>query len=238
MMNQTHARQILRGEYESIVMCRHVLTRVWRMTLREIKMEYRRFDSLMEYFIAREASLNNGGNMESLKGNIIKEIVKDKLSWANFVRGITILNFRQTEIHLTFTREDIDVTDTVTLKVPILTLNQMDFERRNMDTNILLENISQLRKTWESLHEYYCRDIDWEDHLSEYAEKRYRELRGTDHEKDKYTIRSDVRKKLKKENITWEAFLEGVQVLGINKMEILVYLKTHRPLTVPLDVTM
>ncbi len=84
-----------------------VLATLWRVILKDRDIRPEKFSRLLDYCIRTQSDrLFPRADRSSLKGNIMKEMAKPKLTWRSIMKGILIMRIRRFKI--TFSAEYCD----------------------------------------------------------------------------------------------------------------------------------
>lgn len=99
--------QILEDPENAIVETDNVWSRLWRCILFDKKLTSGQFSRLLDRYVQDQSTLKNNSQTprgtQSIKGNAVRTLAYSKMTWGNFLEGITILRFQKIrlEVHLT-----------------------------------------------------------------------------------------------------------------------------------------
>lgn len=93
MSNKT-LQELLASEDKKVNAARNPLARLWRLVLYENNIQHGAFDSAINRYLERLQNHVKQTNKEQHreKGNLVKELSNDALTFKNFIKGMQVLN--------------------------------------------------------------------------------------------------------------------------------------------------
>ena len=70
----------------------HILTRLWRMTLKSQRIDENRWEQLLEAWRAKEEKLSSRAEATTRRNNVVGALASDRMTWKTFYTGLEILN--------------------------------------------------------------------------------------------------------------------------------------------------
>lgn len=86
----------------------NILARVWRIVLYRYNLSGHKWQSQITRYQERINKVSTRKGSANMKGNLIRRLAEDRLSWGSLMRGFSILEFDLIEITFRFTkRKDV-----------------------------------------------------------------------------------------------------------------------------------
>lgn len=95
MYDQNHnKRDLMEDPEKGVSQATNPLAKLWRLMLRELKVNPWRWKQLMELHVEdpRSGVPSTPKDRSSARGNLNKELRKPKITWGTFVKGVLLLN--------------------------------------------------------------------------------------------------------------------------------------------------
>ena len=96
-----------------------VLTRLWRNMLGDLNISGLRWSTYMEAYVRKECERlnrdNNRVDRTSIRGNLVKEFIRPRMTWKVFFKGMVFLKIRRFKIIIVAEHEDGRITEHSTI---------------------------------------------------------------------------------------------------------------------------
>lgn len=109
---------IISGEINTVSLATNPLARSWRRIMSNIGLIPSRFEMLLDNFVSSVYGTIGEDAVRDVKGNLVKSLEARKLTWATFVRGLAILNYRGTFINISVHKGDWSFNYVIEIPVP------------------------------------------------------------------------------------------------------------------------
>ena len=228
-------KTILAASPETIAEGRGILSRLWRLTLSYVKISYNRWEVLMDNYINVISQDLPPATAQNLKGNLLRALCEQDLTWANIVKGIVILNPDAAYIDFNLEKEG----DMASYTVSIPTVKQIKDKGDTYNLETITQTVSNLKAVWCDIKENFSKTKSWNELLDEYSAQEYNKMEMLGENSDKKTrssIKSRINKSLNREEISWRSFIIGLSVLGVEKLHIKLKLESLRSFEINLSV--
>lgn len=118
-------QEILADTAKSVHKAHGVLSRLWRMILRDKNIKGNHWEVLLGRWTQNQVKGSNQGSAGYVKSNQVKALAVDNMTWANFLKGLQIINALgqykaiRFEVHLVHAKGDrtdiigLDITDSL-----------------------------------------------------------------------------------------------------------------------------
>lgn len=99
-MSSKHLQDILESTDKKIGHATNPLARLWRTILYENNIQHGAFDSAITRYLERleEKNIRSKKEQSREKGNLVKELSGNSLTFKNFVKGLQVLNPKKVRI--------------------------------------------------------------------------------------------------------------------------------------------
>lgn len=215
MDNRDSIAEIIQGRNAVVLKGVDELARMWRTIVSGIGLNEAKFESLLDNFVLVISESLPANSIRDLKGNLIKALEAETITWSSFIRGLTLLNFKSTEIILAIHIGNSQYEYPIKLQTAggvgsFAKLTSPDIEYA----------IQELKNAWIFLRDQCCigRNESWETLLGQYIEKEV----GNGDAKARTRLRSSIRQRIEEGTISWDAFLLGVKILEVESLKITV----------------
>lgn len=226
-------KELLEAKKLTVLAAKNTLCRVWRKVFHHIKISDVRWNAVVDRYYL-ELAVNEEMDVRvanNLRGNHLTAFLKNKIQWANFIKGIHVLGHEAVKITFTAVRDKEVYTEEITLCTKAYCKeNNIKFGISSVGNDIL-----KINNVWSNLKGKLTKNKSWQDHLKEYSIKKAK-ASGDDSVKKAVTIRHNHKKKLQttKSNISWEAFEEGLFICCVEELHFNLELTTLDTVSVPL----
>lgn len=88
-----------------------VLSGLFRVIMFNLNIDITKFSRLMDRYIINAGIPHNAKESTSIRGNLKKELLSDKMSWKVFIKGLMFLNIQKFELHITLYHHNNIVTE-------------------------------------------------------------------------------------------------------------------------------
>lgn len=198
---------LLKGDKFNILKGSGVLSRLWRLTLLELKVGPLRWHSNLEDYIDKCRELYPDENYSNAVGNLGKALAKETITWDVLCKGISILRLNEPSMVLKLQRGG----EVKTVKTDI------KFTPDGTKCGITLKTL------WSNIIKAYPEiGTNWNELCQEYVEK----VNANKEDKND-SLRSNLTSKLKTKSITWANFVRGLQVAKFDAITVSLKFKTY-----------
>lgn len=173
-----------------------VLTRLWRLTLNSIDVRAPIWEALFQNYVYDLHDAIGTSKAGNLKGNIPKDLAKDKITWERFCQGLSVFNFEDVKFSLTLTEGD--ESKTVAVHIPRI-LNEEPGEILRLIWDMIDKSFpTKLGKDWKALSKEY--------------EKRFLAENGD----VPSWLNGNLKRALVKDKLMWNMFYRGLMVCAFD----------------------
>ncbi|QAX96138.1 hypothetical protein [Vibrio phage vB_VmeM-Yong XC32] len=182
-----------------------VLSRLWRLSLYNLDVRAPIWEALFQNYIYDLNMAIGKSKATNLKGNIPKDLAKDKMTWERFCQGLSVFNFEDVRFSMELTENG--ETKRVSINIPII------HEQNPGEI---------LRVLWDLIHKEYPEKIgeDWPK-LQKAYERKFKEETG----KVPEWLKSNLKRALVRDSMMWNMFYRGLMVCAFDNIKMEVALK-------------
>lgn len=205
--------------------CTGALAILWRSIVAKMKMPQDQFLRLLDNYVEVTGIELDPSARSSYKGNILKSLHRDEMSWSVFLQAMTIINLTDIEIKMSvehITLEDEHATDIITFIIPTISKLRKEKVKRSMVEMYEAIDVS----LHDVLNSYRMNlgigDKEFSKYLTRYAVDQVSKGNATCVNSAKGKIRQAL-----DGNLTFPGFLKTMVALGANKMRINVAITTR-----------
>lgn len=190
---------VLTDDPKTILRATGILSRLWRLTLGELKLDYVKWINNADDYIARCKKEYKDVDLSNTKGNLGKALARDEVTWDVFCKGLSLLKLKNPRLSLLLKHGDIE--RTIVIDIPFTC---------NEDRGVLLS------KAWKKVKkEFPDKAEDWDKLIGEYGKKQKQlGMNLAD------SLKSNLTNTLKTRSIMWAVFVKGIEVLSFDYIEI------------------
>lgn len=198
---------ILTDDPKVILRATGILSRIWRLTLVDLNMNYVKWRNNVDDYIDRCVKEYPNVDLSNTKGNLGKALARDEVTWDVFCKGTSLLKLKKPTLVLTLTLGD--VTNEFSLPVPFTC---------SEDRGKLLAAL------WKKIFAAFPEQKEkWEELVMDYSIKQKKlGMNLAD------SLKSNLTNALKTDSITWVVFTKGIEVLVFDKVVIKLTFKAPR----------
>lgn len=198
---------LLSSDDQTLMAANGALSRLWRVTLRQLGMSSLRWERLLTAYWD-EDTRRQGRRDKSMKGNLVKGLVVADMTWRIFCRGLTVLGCKNASITIRITEGD------KTTELPI-----------NIGPTYREQTGATLAWAWgEILNQWPDRKKDWKKYLAAYADQAAEQRRL----EESIDFRSSMARTLGSNNLMWNMFFKGLCALDVDLIELELRLEHRR----------
>jgi len=118
-------QEILDDAQSSVFKAHGVLSRLWRIILRDKNIKGHHWEILLDRWVQEQVKGDKRGAAGFVKSNLVKALAVPNMTWGNFLRGLQVLNALKQykairfEVHLVHQKGDrvdiigLDITDSI-----------------------------------------------------------------------------------------------------------------------------
>jgi len=209
---------LLNPDLEFINSSTGILSRLWRLTLWKLQLSYPKWESNVGNYVAIMERIYGVKRAQNIKGNLDDALKADDMTWANFVKGMVILNRPITKLTFRAVKGEVELERTIVIKtVATCTRANEVFELEHMEeSRINLKNV--LNDIFDT---YIGNEEDWQNALVKYSEQKSKvSVEREGEERSASAVRSSIKKKLKTPTIMWKSFVEGLEICELDYIEL------------------
>ena len=146
---------VLTDDPKTILRATGILSRLWRLTLGELKLDYVKWINNADDYIARCKKEYKDVDLSNTKGNLGKALARDEVTWDVFCKGLSLLKLKNPRLSLLLKHGDIG--KTIVIDIPFTC---------NEDRGVLLS------KAWKKVKKEFPDKVeDWDKLIGEYGKK-------------------------------------------------------------------
>lgn len=98
---------LIESGVEGILSTQHPLARLWRITLHTFRVRPDVWDSKLTKYQDKIARSNTTKGSANIKGNLVRSLAEDRISWNTIMHGLSIIGFDKLRIELHLTKEGV-----------------------------------------------------------------------------------------------------------------------------------
>lgn len=234
-MSEGTVGDILQPDAKAVLATNNVMAHLWRLILYRVRPGFNRWEiNLIEHIEVINTGVSETKRRND-KSNLSKSLSKDTMSWPTLVEGILVLNFNTVKIIFTTSIGNVEREFVIVLRTRV----EASQSNRLFDRADVVHASKAITKLWPEILEAHTSPSDtWDERLAEYSNTQA--IKENDLNPTEFitpaSIRSGLRKKLKRKVITWDAFLQGVSSLGVEYLTIKVEMEAIKSVHVALRV--
>lgn len=210
-----------------------LLAGIWRQVMRDYEMDESRLDDLVSEF-ARKMTFMDAEKQMQYRGNVISDLVSEKMSWRTFLRGLRAIGVMKMDFNLTLHHLHFATEHSMLIEFP----------KPSVDVDLVVKGE---KKPPTELHVFYMaimRDLGIGHEIINKLITRYMaRMRVPITPSNKTSARGNIKKELWMERLSWKNFVRGLNFLEVTKFEVelVLYFKrsksTHRRVIVINDAS-
>lgn len=183
----------------SVKTAKTITSKLFRQTLYDKNYNFSRFSRQLDVFVKNLSLLMAGKlkSINSIRGNVSKELVKPKMTWSNFTKAVMFFGAERSELNIVIIKNE----EYSEVKIPI----HDSYYIAHVDAFVLTKAFSKLKEDLGLTTDGLIQSID--DYLNNPKNRVSKKA------KVRNSARGNLSKEIRKEKMTWLNFEKGLQLI-------------------------